>query len=250
MLDQRHSNSLTTQDVINENEISMNSIDIARETMPPRRVKNLNNQSESRKIAFRPQIRPYSARSKILNDSKSPFTSQQMNSSERSYKQNTCVLTKLEGLDDSLMPRGEVPVDFKCEHACQMFVSYDKLINNCEERSLSFLSINSNRDMSIKLFECKKEQFTSRVNAICVINNSMWLGTDKGEIIIYPDMRELQMDSNYKSKPFFKALVRDTTKSNASMYILDLQHLVEWNCVIATTSLGDIFWLKPNTYNT
>ena len=246
MLDQRHSNSLTTQDVINENEISMNSIDIARETMPPRRVKNLNNQSESRKIAFRPQIRPYSARSKILNDSKSPLTSQQMNSSERSYKQNTCVLTTLEGLDDSLMPRGEVPADFKCEHACQMFVSYDKLINNCEERSLSFLSINSNRDMSIKLFECKKEQFTSRVNAICVINNSMWLGTDKGEIIIYPDMRELQMDSNYKSKPFFKALVRDTTKSNANMYILDLQHLVEWNCVLATTSLGDIFWLNDD----
>ena len=247
VLDQRHSNSLEKQDVISEKEISMNSIDIAKDTMPPRRIKCLNSRSKSRINSFKPDIYPHSAQSKIIPNIKHSVTSHQnMNSFERSSIQNAYINTKFEGLDDLVMPGGEMSANYKCEHACQMFVSYDKLMDHCEERSLSFVSINSNRDMSIKLFECKKEQFTSRVNAICVIKNSMWLGTDKGEIVIYPDMRELQLDSNFKSKPFFKALIRDTTNNNANMYILDLQHLVEWNCVIATTSLGDIFWLNDD----
>ena len=247
VIDQRHSNSLEKQDVITEKEISVNSIDIAKDTMPQRRIKSLNCPSKNRLISYRPDIYPYSFQTRFISNAKSSVISHQnMNSFDRSSMQNNYINTKFEGLDDLIMPGGEMSENYKCEHVCQMFVSYDKLINHFEERSLSFLSINSNRDMSIKLFECKKEQLTSRVNAICVIKNSMWLGTDKGEIVIYPDMRELQLDSNFKSKPYFKALVRDTTNINANMYILDLQHLNEWNCVIATTSLGDIFWLNDD----
>lgn len=223
--------------------MSMNSIEIAKDTMPARRIKSVLGRSKHQVTTIQSGLYPYSHQAK-LHCSTPP-----MQSLLKGHSYNTVqsyINTNFEGLDDLIMPGGEMAENYTCKHACQMFVSYEKL-EQSEERSLSFLSINSNQDMSIKLYECKKDLFKSRVNAICIIKNSMWLGTDKGEIIIYPDMQQLQLNSTHNSKPFFKAIIRDTTNSNVNnMYILDLQHLQEWNCVIATTSLGDIFWLNDD----
>ena len=238
-----HSNSLEKQDVLNEKELSMNSIEITKDTMPARKIKSLMSRSKHQVTAIQSGVYPFSHRARLH------FTTPHVLSQLKGDSHHTIkpyINSNFEGLDDLIMPGGEMAENYTCQHACQMFVSYEKL-EQSEERSLSFLSINSNQDMSIKLYECKKELFKSRVNAICIIKNSMWLGTDKGEIIIYPDFQQLQVNSNNNSRPFFKAIIRDTTNRNLNnMYILDLQHLQEWNCVIATTSLGDIFWLNDD----
>ncbi|KAI6649508.1 hypothetical protein LOD99_11873 [Oopsacas minuta] len=243
-LNRGHSNSLEKQDVINEKEISMNCIDIGNDTMPPRRIKSLETKSKNRVTSIR-GIHSYSHKTGMVHNA-SPSIQGQMNESSHIPAQSPYKNTKFEELDDLTMPGGEMAQNYTCEHVCQMLVSYDKLLKDSDERCLSVLSINSHQNMSIKLYECNKELFKSRVNAICIIKNSMWVGTDKGEIVIYPDMRELQLNSNHKARPYFKALARDPTNVKANMYILDLQHLKEWNCVIATTSLGDIFWLNDD----
>ena len=223
--------------------MSMNSIEIAKDTMPARRIKSLLSRSKHQVTTVQSGLYPYSQKP-ILHFIDPPLQSQLKGSSHNAIQ--SYINSNFEGLDDLIMPGGEMAENYTCQHACQMFVSYEKLEQG-EERCLSFLSINSNQDMSIKLYECKKVLFKSRVNAICIIKNSMWLGTDKGEIIIYPDMQQLQQNSSHNSKPFFKAIIRDTTSSIMnSMYILDLQHLQEWKCVIATTSLGDIFWINDD----
>ena len=196
--------------------------------MPPRRFRNLNSRSKNRLTSTL---------------SNSPWYS----SSKRTIHEDY-INQEFEGLEDLQLQGGEMAENYKCKHTCQIFISYDKQIQDSHkiERCLSNLAINSNQDMSIKLFECGKENLDYRVNAICLIKNTMWLGTDKGEIVIFRDFRELQSDPNQRRKPAFKATVKVRSSSKANLIILDLQHLPEWKCVLATTSLGDIFWINAD----
>ena len=121
---------------------------------------------------------------------------------------------------------------------CHMLISSEKSLENNEPSAklLSILSINLD-DRNVVHHNLLKS-FQYRIFAMKLIKSSLWLGTNKGTILVYKDIGTLQ---NTQFTPYLKVTLINATRD--AMVILDIQHLPKWNCVIATTNLGDIFFI-------
>lgn len=135
-----------------------------------------------------------------------------------------------------------------CNHSCQICVSFDKPITNPaakytqkNPRLLTMLSFNNHNDGSIKQFDSTHEVFNARINAMCIVKNTIWLGFDKGEIRVYANLKEIQ--SGTTSNPIYSGSLGNKDNSRSPTNIYDLKYLEEWMCVLVSTEYGNIYFI-------